>query len=212
MGDVVRTKTWRLGLAPLLLALACDSAPADERIELEARTLVGTVEGTDLALGVLLDDDTIDIYQCGGEQTFDTHSYWFRGVIGAGEDPNAFEIEREGFTVVGVRTAEGLEGELVEPDGTRHPFHTDPIADEDVPGVYVAEHDGRTTGVIVRQDGDTLVAQGSSCTSTQPRRCDQVIILAPLTVESGQIDVQVETDNEALSVAVARTLIVPDWL
>lgn len=212
MGDVARSKTWRLGLAPLLLALACDSAPADEPVDLEARTLVGTVEGTDLALGVLLDDDTIDIYQCGGDQTFDTHSLWFRGVIGAGEDPNAFEIEREGFTLVGLRTTEGLEGELVEPDGTRHPFHTDPIADEDVPGIYVAEHDERTTGVIVRQDGDTLVAQGSSCTSTAPRRCDQVIILAPLTIEQGQINVQVAFDGREQDVVVARTLFTPEWL
>ncbi|MCA9710494.1 MAG: hypothetical protein KDK70_31930, partial [Myxococcales bacterium] len=186
----------RLGPWALVLGLlpGCDPEPTDERIDLQARALVGTVDDTDLALGVLLDGDALAIYQCGGPQRFDSHTRWFRGVVGAGDDPNAFELVSDGFTLTGIRTADGLEGELVEPDGSRHPFAVDPVADDAQAGVYVAEQDGRTTGVVVREDGG-LTAQGASCTTSAPVRCDQVIILAPLAIQSDTIDVQVDVDG-----------------
>lgn len=210
-----RTAALVLGLvlAPGLLALGCgpqDDEPYDdgpEPTELRARVLVGTVEGTDLALGALLDGDTLAVYQCGGDTTFASHTRWFRGLVGAGDDPDGFELVVDDMTLVGIRTADGLEGELVEPDGTRRPFAVDPVDDDDQPGIYVATHDGLSTGVVVREQDGELVAQGASC--TDERECFQVIILPPLDVTTEGIAVQVQTDDARLDTVVARTLEAP---
>ncbi len=197
-------------MASALLVVACDSDPyQEEPVELEARSLVGVVEGTDVALGALLDGDTLAVYQCGGDQTFETHTRWFRGTIGNDDGPNAFEVVSEDFTLVGTRTEDGLDGDLIEPDGTRHAFHVDPVADDSDAGVYVAEHEGRSAGVVVREEGGELIAQGASC-SASPRLCDQVIILAPLAVESDRLDVQLDIDGMRIDLEAQRTFVAPE--
>ena len=209
-----RSAALALGLALVMPTLACDAyepepQPEPEPAALEARVLVGTVEGTDLVLGALLDGDTVAIYQCGGDTTFASHTRWFRGLVGFGDeaDPDEFELVEGDMTLVGLRTTDGLEGELVEPDGSRHPFVLDPVGDDDEPGVYVAVHDGLTTGIVVRRDGDSTVAQGASCDAQD--ECSQVIILPPLDLTTRSFPVQVEVDGSLVDVEVSRTLVAP---
>lgn len=201
----------RLGLVLLgaLSAAACDDPDDDPyaEAELEARVLVGTVDDTDLVLGALLDGDVLSIYQCGGDETFATHTRWFRGLVGNGDDPDAFSLVYGDMTLRGQRTADGLHGELVLADGTEHAFAVDPVGDDDVPGVYVAEHDGLRTGVVVREVGGELTAQGASCTDRD--ECSQVIILPPLAVTDETLPVQVDADGMVLDVVVSRTLVAP---
>lgn len=195
-------------LAPILFAVACDADPAEpEPTELDARVAVGEVEGTDIVLGAMVDGDTVAIYQCGGDQTFATHTGWFRGRIGLDDDLDAFELTLGDLELVGTRDSEGLEGELVEADGTRHPFRVDGVADDDTTGVYLATEGDVSVGVVVRDEGGELVAQGASCEGLLP--CEQVIILSPLTVTDGRIDVQVSTEAGLVDMQVTRSLTAP---
>ncbi len=199
----MRASTPLLGplLLTALLVPACDSVEPEP--ELEARVLVGDIEGTDIVLGALLDGDTLAVYQCGGDDTFDSHTLWFRGAIG---DDDTFEVERDGLTLVGTRSVEGLDGELVEADGTRHAFHVDPVEDDDDAGVYIASEAGLAAGVVVLPQGDGFVAQGAACDDDE---CFQVIILPPLTITTQRIPVQVMTATDTLTFDVVRTLAAP---
>lgn len=195
-------------------AFGCDGAEPEPGTQLDARTLVGAVEQTDIALGVLLDGDELAIYQCGGEKSFATDTRWYRGMIGesgeSGEsdgDPDAFELRTDDARLVGTRTAEGLEGELVQADGGRHAFVLEPVADDALPGVYLAQSGGLVTGVIVREQGGELTAQGASCDAE--RVCSQVIILPPLSITSGTLAVRVAYGTTWLDAEVTRTLIAP---
>ncbi len=193
----------------LVLAFGCDPDPAaEEPIDLTARSLVGTVDGTDVALGMLLDGDSLAVYACGGDQTFDTHTQWFRGTIGTDDGPNEFELVTQGFTLVGTRTADGLEGEWIDPDGTRYAFAVDPVPDDSDAGVYLGDHPGGNAGVIVQDDGGTLTAQGASCNGA-PRQCFQVIILAPLAITDDVIAVEVDVEGTVEQFDVTRTLADP---
>ncbi len=193
-----------------LLALACDPEPAGpaEGTDLDARAAVGAIDSTDLSLAALLDEDALTVYMCGGDETFDSHTRWFRGSFGEGDDPDAFELVSDGMTLVGTRTADGLTGELVEADGSRHAFAIDPVDDDSDLGLYFASQDDRNTGVVVREEGGELVAQGASCTRTN--ECNQVIILPPLAITNKTIQVQVEFDTGSTEeILVAHTLIAP---
>ena len=193
-------------LAPLAMAMACaEPDPYEGPTELDARAAVGAVEGTDIVLGALIDGDSLNVYQCGGDQTFATHTGWFRGVIGNGDDLDAFELVLGDMQLRGSRDEDGLEGELVEADGSEHHFRVDAVADDDEAGVYVADVGDVHVGVVVRPDANgELVAQGASCEGTLP--CTQVIILAPLTITDEKIDVQVDTQSGQLDIQVTRTL------
>ncbi len=187
-----------------MLASACDTASTDDQPTLEARVLVGEVDGTDIVLGALVDGDRFAVYQCGGDQTVETHTDWFRGEF----DGDAFDIEEQGLRLTGTRSVDGLDGELIEADGTRHSFHIDPVEDDDEAGVYISSEGGLSTGVVVLPGSDGLVAQGASC--REPDECFQVIILAPLTIANQQIAGQVLVDGSTVDLEVSRTLVAPD--
>ncbi|MEX1363236.1 MAG: hypothetical protein AB1Z98_08925 [Nannocystaceae bacterium] len=192
-------------LAPLVLTMACDAEPEDPT--LSTRVAVGTVEGTDIVLGALIDGDELAIYQCGGDTTFASHTGWFRGRFGAGDDTDAFELVLDDLRLEGLRDADGLEGELVEADGTRHDFRLDPVADDAEAGVYTVAEGDVSVGVVVRTDGDAVVAQGAACEGRLP--CTQVIILAPVTIADERIDVSFTTSSGLSEAQVTRTFTAP---
>ncbi len=198
--------------AALLVAplFACDSyedEPEPES-ELQARVLVGAVDDTDIVLGVLIDGDDIAVYQCGGPRTVQTHTLWYRGSIGDAANPDAFDLEADGFRLVGMRSADGLGGELLDPSGDSFTFVVDPVAEGGAAGVYLGIHDGLHTGIIVRGEGDDLTAQGATCGRNDP--CSQVIILSPIAIVGNGLTVTTEpngvevTANQVVDPAVTE--------
>ncbi|MCA9794705.1 MAG: response regulator [Candidatus Eremiobacteraeota bacterium] len=148
-------------LAPLAMAMACaEPDPYEGPTELDARAAVGAVEGTDIVLGALIDGDSLNVYQCGGDQTFATHTGWFRGVIGNGDDLDAFELVLGDMQLRGSRDEDGLEGELVEADGSEHHFRVDAVADDDEAGREVLVELLTSVGYEVRavDDGQKMLA------------------------------------------------------
>ncbi|MEM7160289.1 MAG: hypothetical protein AAF799_46050 [Myxococcota bacterium] len=195
---------WALLAAPLL-ALACDPADTGGELDVEPefRVAVGNVENTDIVLGALVDGDSLAIYQCGGDETFETHTGWFNGEI---DEDEAFSMTLHGMELSGTRDEDGLSGELVDAEGNRHAFRVDAVEDDATDGIYVVEDAGVSVGVVVQEQGGALTAQGSGC--DERRACAQVIILAPLTVEDDAIDVQIDFEG-VRDLTVTRTLAAP---
>ena len=195
---------WTLLAAPLL-ALACDPGDTSGELDVEPefRVAVGNVANTDIALGALVDGDTIAIYQCGGDQTFETHTGWFNGTIDADQ---TFSMTLHDMELTGTRDEDGISGELIDTDGTRHAFRVDAVEDDSEEGIYVVADGDVSIGVVVQADGNDLTAQGSGCDDR--RSCAQVIILSPLTIEDEAIDVQIDFDG-VRDLTVTRTLEAP---
>lgn len=176
-----------------LLNLACSTAAQDDGempTTLEARTLVGQVSDSDITLGVVAEDDTLTVYACGGADTFATHTRWFEGTFGDGDDPDAFEIEQDGFTLSGRRSRDGLAGVLQEPDGSMRPFGAFPTGEDTLSGLYFAAIDGCRTGVVLFATPDGVDGQGTYC--NDQGEFIQVIILQPAQLQANGIEVQVD--------------------
>lgn len=207
----VRRTFGTIAVATALLSSGCEPYSDDddtEGTELQARAAAGTVVGTDIVMGALIDGDTLAIYQCGGPTTVASHTGWFRGTIGIDGDADGFELQSGEMTLSGRRDSDGLEGELLDAEGTLHNFRLDAIDDMATAGVYIAEQYELQVGVVVQGEGDAMTAQGAACRRGTP--CDQVIILAPLTIADGEIDVQVLDDGNPTDLQVRRTLTAPD--
>ena len=179
-------------------SVGCADGADPEPIALDARVHVGKVEGTDVVMGAIVEsNDTLTIYSCGGPTTTATHTRWFGGTFGVEGDPNAFSMTTDDFVMQGERTADGLSGELVEPDGTAHAITFAPTADDEAPGLYTATMDGCRTGVVVFDDGTT---QGTYCNSQG--EFTQVIILQPGDLSANGFEVSVERPDGPLSFMV----------
>lgn len=191
--------------APVVLAGCDDGYTEPSDAQLEARVLVGEIEGTDIALAVLVDGDDISVYQCGDEDNVDTETRWYHGTIGTSDDPDAFDLEAEteDGRITGRRSADGLEGEVELSDGTIASFRVEGVADDAEAGVYLAQDGDLSTGVIVRGEGDALEFQGATCDQVA---CFQVIILAPIAIDGGRFSVQADTGGTALDTVVERVL------
>jgi hypothetical protein len=181
------------------LALGCSTAAQDdeEPTTLEARVLVGQVDDSDIVLGVVAEGDALTVYACGGTQTFATHTRWFQGSFGEGDDPDAFEIEQDGFSLQGRRTPDGLSGVLHEPDGSMRTIAAFPTAEDTLSGLYFATVDGCRTGVVLFATPDGVDGQGTYC--NDQGEFIQVIILQPVQLRADGIEVEVEKDEGAMS-------------
>jgi hypothetical protein len=186
--------------AAIVCIVGCSSAGSDvedgdeaDDAPLTARTLVGQVDGSDVVLGVVVDGDEVTAYACGGVDTYATHSRWFEGRFGDGDDPDAFSIELEGFVLAGERSSNAIAGSLRDPDGSTHSYTVAPTAEDGLSGVYDAELDGCRTGVVLFATPEGVEGQGTYCTGEGV--FTQVIILQPVALQADGIEVQVETTD-----------------
>lgn len=126
-----------------------------------ASIYTGTLEGSDVRLGIAREAGALVAYVCGGPSTYTTHSRWFSGSVHAG----GAALEKDGWTLeLGFEGTEAA-GTLRAPDGAALAF-TAAAGDGDTStGVYDATDDGCRTGVLVvqeRADGAPLL-QGTWC-------------------------------------------------
>jgi hypothetical protein len=184
-----------IGVVFLAASLACSSAAGDadtgeDELPLEARTLVGQVDGSDIVLGIVVDDDDVTAYACGGVDTYATHSRWFEGSFGDDGDPDAFAIELDGFLLSGERSQNAIAGSLREPDGTTRSFTTAPTDEDGLSGLYDADLDGCRTGVVLFATPDGIEGQGTYC--SDGGEFIQVIILQPVELKANGVEVQID--------------------
>jgi len=151
-----------------------------------ARVRVGTADMGDVVFGAVV-EDRISVYVCGGPQTFATHTRWFRD--GEIADDGSFTIELEGWTLAGELEGEVVTAELRDPDGATLQLEGAGVTEDGVAGLYTANVDGCTTGVVVRGDENDPKAQGTWCDDQS--NFAQVIVLEPLVLTDMGIEVSV---------------------
>lgn len=185
----------------MLLMVACGDPPATQ-------VFVGHLDQTEIDVAVLVEGEAIAVYQCGGPQTVATETRWYVGTLGTDEDPEAFDLEADGVHVTGKVTAEGIAAELVRETGARTPLRVVAVPEDGDAGVYLEDNLDRETSVIVQEANGDLLAQGGTCGIGA---CSQVIILAPIVIEGGQLGAQITdgTSNTLIDVVVKKTLLPP---
>ena len=162
---------WRLlavaGFGLILLLAACGDRDDDAGGEPGGESLgfVGTVEGTDAFVSVVVADsdsetDEAIVYICDGEAEL---REWFRGPV---DDPTSFELSNESGAVVTVELVDGtFRGEFAEGDGLVHGFDTveaigeaglyqvddEEAAADGVWAAWVVDNDGNERGAFLRR-------------------------------------------------------------
>lgn len=125
------------------------------------REAVGTIEGTDARVGIVLQYDKVNFFACGGPSTYATHTKWLRG---AQTTYDSFSLAADGWTVAAQRVGGHWEGTLRRPgDGADLKFsayYADPYTSA---GLYESTQPEGLAGVVVfqRTKADPATVQGS---------------------------------------------------
>lgn len=170
-----------------LSACSDDGLPAAD----DTRMRVGRADSGDMAFAAAVEDDTISVYACGGEQTFATNTRWFRDGTLADD---AFSMELDGWTIAGDVAARTIDGTLTDPAGNQIAWSVEAVGDDELAGLYTKEIDGCVTGLVVQRDGETLDTQGTWCNDRA--EFAQVIVLPPVVVKDEGIKVKVERPTD----------------
>jgi hypothetical protein len=138
---------------------------------------VGRVEGSDVALAVVVDGDQVVAYVCGGARTFDSHTAWFRGPRTAGGASAELVGPRGSLRFVwGDADAEGV---FVDANGQSFRWQIARVSEEARAGLYDRSEPGCRAGAIVLDDrGGESSVQGVACDAAGRR--SQVTPIMPL--------------------------------
>lgn len=158
-----------VAMAALVLGAGC----GDERV---APVYVGSVAQSDAVIAAVTDGDEVAVYLCGGPETFDTYTRWFKGTVDA---RGAFSIKKDGFVAAGDLTA-GT-GTVTTADGTKLSWSMRPTEGA-VEGLYATVDSGCRTGAVAADfDGDGVIeVQGAWCDAES--RFAQVTPIMPIAV------------------------------
>ncbi|HUW04377.1 MAG TPA: hypothetical protein VMW08_18650 [Acidimicrobiales bacterium] len=165
-------KRWKLlavaGLGVSLLLAGCGGSDDDagESDDAESLGFVGTVEGTDAFVSVLVADNDTDtdpdeaiVYICDGDAEL---REWFQGPI---DDPSTFELANDAGAAVTLELVDGVfEGEFTDTAGSTHGFDTveatgdaglyevddEQATEEEVWAAWVVDNDGNEQGAFLR--------------------------------------------------------------
>jgi len=142
----------------------------------------GTVDGSDVALGLVVGSDgTARAYLCGGGYTRSSWTRWLDGVA----DPDGVTAEADGWIVHGTfDDDDNLFGTVSGPEGT-FSFAVD--AASDIEGLYTGAEDACPSGLVIWQGANGLVAQGAWC---REGIFGQVEPVAPMTLTPEGVQVR----------------------
>ena len=165
-----------------------------------ARIASGVVDGTDIFVATVYEDDRAIAYFCGGDETFETHTHWFAGPPGA---DGTFDHTMGDVQVTGEADADGASGTLVDAEGNEHAFTTKAPTGDSIAGLYSIDitDDCRAGVVVAEVDGQTQ-AQGVYFCEDEGLFV-QVIILEPALTADGGIEVDVELPEGTQTFTVA---------
>jgi hypothetical protein len=150
---------------------------------------VGELEGGQVKLGIVLRDETVQVYVCGHGATLLSHTRWFKGSA----DGDAFVLEADGWQLRGGRVELGFRGQLISPDRERSQFTTEPVQEGSDDGVYAAAGSGCRAGAIVwpHAGAKGCGVQGSQC-NEQGERAQVTPISCPV---DGRMEVSAVFDG-----------------
>ncbi|MFT3765509.1 MAG: hypothetical protein QM820_08350 [Minicystis sp.] len=178
--------TLRLALraVPILLASLAVGCGDD----VVAPAYVGKVTDSDAVVGMVSDGERLQLYLCGGPETYARYTRWFQGPIAA---DGTFSIESGGFVAEGDLARGG--GTVRTDDGQTLSWSVTP-ADSALGGLYAAMDGSCRTGAVVGDfDGDgELDLQGTWCNGKDVFA--QVTPLLPIALTDRGVRVSVQID------------------
>lgn len=181
-------------IASALGVAACTSP--DLPVEEQTDFFAAPIEGSDAVFALSVSNDELLLYVCGGENTFDRYSRWYAGTPAYGGLPTTLVSADGSIAHVTVSDA-GVEGEVVELDGTTLTLDA-PRPTEDHPAaLYAAMTDGCRTGVVVftNEDGDAE-ARGTWCSAEGIYA--QVTPILPVTSLSERMTVEFQSASSSI--------------
>jgi hypothetical protein len=128
-----------------LLALGCSDDPAAARVE---GTFVGTVEGTDMRVGLVTGPTDTAIFFCGGSASLPTTT-WMRPATSAGD----IDVDVGKAHVHAAVSATRITGAFEPGDGQVLTFSADRVPDDGSRGLYEqSDEQGRAAVVVFADD------------------------------------------------------------
>ena len=181
----------RLAFAACLLpfALSCTSETVQP---LETGTVDGTYFGvvaeSDAVLAISVDGDVAVAYVCGGPESLETSTRWYRGKVADGK---ATLEALTGQTLEVTFDGEDAAGTFVDWEGVTFSFDAVAESEDLFHELYMVIDSGCRTGVVVKKhpDGEEVV-QGAWCNDLGI--FEQVTPIAPIEVGAVQLSVEVE--------------------
>lgn len=149
--------------------------------------LVGTLEGTDARVGLVVDDAKGVLYVCGGATTRASLTRWFRGPRSAA----GIDWTSEDLRVIAAPRGAAWAGELRKSDGTSVPFVLDAAAAGTLAGVYDATLPTGRAGVVVFQGSPAEQASMLGAFRASGGAFAQVLPVREVSRTSRGIEVQV---------------------
>lgn len=137
------------------------------------RVFVGEIAGSDALIALVVQNDQLVAYACGGPNTWGSHTGWFSGTLSAGQinpttAPNGHRLE-------GRLNGSSASGNFTLPDGTSLNWTAQEARPGTGAGLYGHEEDGQRTGLIVTNEGKMA---GASRLATG----DSTALYAPVSV------------------------------
>jgi hypothetical protein len=149
-----------------------------------AEVYVGVVEGSDALVAIVIDENQILAYSCGGTESWQTHTSWFSSQAeGAVVGNTSFTlVGRSGLQLRGIYTDSEILGTLKLKDGTLLSWVATPVAENSPAGLYklneITQEREELTGLIVGHDLQSngtirIILPKVSTTRSEPVRLDQ---------------------------------------
>ncbi len=126
-----------------------------------AEMYVGVVEGSDALVAIVIDENQILAYSCGGTENWQTHTSWFSSQAENASVGNmSFDLTgRSGLKLQGMFNSDQAQGTLTLKDGTVLNWQADRVTGDTPTGLYklneVNTEQEELTGLIVGHDLQT---------------------------------------------------------
>jgi len=174
----------------LLFAASCGST---------STTYVGTVDGTDVSVGLVTDGSYTALFFCGGPTSFGTATKWFRF---ADSNDDSFSANAGSWTAAGTTNADGASGTLDRGNGQLLTWSASRVPDGSIMGLYESIDATGTAGVVVRSETDASGTQGAFIDAQ--RAIEQIIPIRPLEQSDHGLHVIINGHDAFVPRATAR--------
>jgi hypothetical protein len=151
----LRSSFFVLGLA-MVVALSGCSSSSSSGPAVATTQFVGTVNGTNAVVGVVVTGDKALVFFCGTGSTLSTLTHWMHGSITVGQP---FTVTDSTATASGTATATGVTGTLsVEDAGPPIMWSASVVASGTAAGVYTDQATQGLADLIVTQPTPSVTA------------------------------------------------------
>lgn len=173
----------------LLFASSCGST---------STTYVGTVDGTDVSVGLVTDGAYTALFFCGGPTSYATSTKWFRFA----DSSDAFTAQAGTWTASGTTSGGGASGTLDRGNGQTLTWSAARVPDGSIMGLYESIDATGTAGVVVRSESDASGTQGALINSQLA--IEQIIPILPLAQTDHGLHVQISGHDAFVPRATAH--------